>query len=434
MLKATASPSEQPPDARDRRLALLLALLAMALYGPLAWRLAAGEYLDYFNLAFDFDPNRAVDSLATDGADFLGFKHPLFELLRPLAWPLRSLGLDPKQAAALLIAGFGAASVGLCFLFFRAAGIARGFAAALAGLFAISCTQLFIAAIVETYGVASFSIVLTWLLAALRLAGFGVWPWVPYAVGVLTLGTTVTNVVQSVLAEALLAWQRGGPIAAIRRCLRFGLILGVLVALLVLALWFDTLRAALQDPMQAAREVYWLRTKGERSGAWSILESFLGFSIVAPVYSWVTLPGEIRMRDFRAWDFTWTGGLAVALWLGFFMAGAIGAALHPRYRLWALGLFLALVCNLVLHLDFQFRGSLFLYTGHVHFLVLALGAGLAPHLSPGSRAGRAYLGVVLLLGLLVAANNLPLVFAFTGDFQAVQMPCPKPCFDPTVPP
>ena len=58
-------------------------------------------------------------------------------------------------------------------------------------------------------------------------------------------------------------------------------------------------------------------------------------------------------------------------------------------------------------------------------------ATLAPHLAARSLVGRSYAGCVLLLALLIAANNLPIVFGFTGDFQTVPMPCPKPCFDPT---
>jgi len=431
MARPAARPAPWPVAARDRRLAVLLAIPALLLYGLLAWRLAAGEYLEYFNLAFDFDPSRAVTSLATASPEFLGFKHPLFELLRPLGWPLRGLGLGAKQAAALLIAGFGAASVALCFLFFRAAGIERGLAVPLTVLFAVSGTQLFISVIVETYGVAAFSIVLTWWLAALRLAHPGSCPRAPYAAGLLTLGTTVTNVMQSLLAEALVAWRQGGVAAAFWRCLRFGLLVGGLAAVLCLGLWYETLLTALQDPVQAAKEVYWLRTKGERVGLFAILENFLGFAFVAPSYSWVTLPGNLVMRDFRSWDFTGAGVIAAPLWLAFLVSGTVGAACHPRYRWLALGLVLALIGNVILHLDFQFRGSLFIYTGHVHFLVLGLAAGLAPHLAARSLIGRSYAGCVLLLALLIAANNLPIVFGFTGDFQTVQTPCPKPCFDPT---
>ena len=60
---------------------------ALALYVVLGLRLARGQYLDYYNLAFDFDPARYVSTFALPSADPGGFKHPLILLLRPLAWP-----------------------------------------------------------------------------------------------------------------------------------------------------------------------------------------------------------------------------------------------------------------------------------------------------------------------------------------------------------
>jgi hypothetical protein len=412
----------------DGRLAAMIGAIALAVYGALAWRLAQGEYLDYYNLAFDFDPNMTVEALATSSKNFIGFKHPLIEALRPLAWPLLALGLDAKSAASLVIAGFGAASVVLCYLFLRKAGIERPLAGLLAALFAVSSTQLIVSITVETYGVAGFTIVLTWLVAQARLDDPGRFRVLPYVAGVLTFGTTITNVVQSFLAEALLAWHQGGLRQAILRCVRFGLILAVPIAVLVLLLWFRPLLAALQDPVQALKEVYWLRTKGEKVGLLEVLEAFLVHSFVMPHYTWVTLPGNIQMRDFREWNFPLLGAIAAPLWLLFLAAGTIGAFMHRRYRIIALGLAAALAFNLVLHLDFQFRGSLYLYTSHAHFLVLGLAAGLAPHLSVARPAGRAYAAAVLLLTLLLAANNLPIAAAFTSDFDVVNMPCPKPCF------
>ena len=76
----------------DRWILALVMLASLALYGPLAWRLAQGAYLDYYNLAFDFDPIRTVSALTASPPDFLNVKHPLFVLLRPLAWPLLLLG------------------------------------------------------------------------------------------------------------------------------------------------------------------------------------------------------------------------------------------------------------------------------------------------------------------------------------------------------
>src|SRR5262245_1686559 len=67
--------------------AVLRAGAALALYMVLGLRLARGEYLDYYNLAFDFDPARYVSTFALSPADPGNFKHPLILLLHPLALP-----------------------------------------------------------------------------------------------------------------------------------------------------------------------------------------------------------------------------------------------------------------------------------------------------------------------------------------------------------
>src|SRR6185312_6394545 len=107
----TASPHAMPRGSDIRTADLLLAaglgIAALALYAVLGLRLAQGAYLDYFNLAFDFDPARYVSTFALSPPDPGGFKHPLILLLRPLALPFLAVGLDAKQASVLVMAGFG---------------------------------------------------------------------------------------------------------------------------------------------------------------------------------------------------------------------------------------------------------------------------------------------------------------------------------------
>ena len=83
--------------------------------------------------------------------------------------------------------------------------------------------------------------------------------------------------------------------------------------------------------------------------------------------------------------------------------------------------------NIVFHLDFQFRGSLYLYAAHTHFLVFALGAGLAPALAPASLAARAYLASVVVLILLVGSVTLERTRVFITGFDAVRVDCRAPC-------
>src|SRR5215472_3362598 len=95
--------------------------VAWLVYARFGLRLAQGAYLDYYNLAFDFDPPVTLHTLALSPADPQGVKHPLMLLLRPLAWPFLAAGLTPKEATVLVMATFGAGTVALCWMFMRAA-------------------------------------------------------------------------------------------------------------------------------------------------------------------------------------------------------------------------------------------------------------------------------------------------------------------------
>jgi MFS family permease len=408
--------------------AAALCVAAFAVYAPLALRLAEGRYLDYFNLAFDFDPFRTVQTLALSPPDLQGFKHPLIVLLRPLAWLLVSFGLEPKPAAALEMVAFGSGTVAVCFLFLRVAGAARAEAAALTLLFALTGTQIYTSIIVESYGFSGFAIALIWLAALRRLNDPDRWRGMRLVAAVLTFGVTITNVVQPFIAELLVSWRHGGWTRAIRQTAGFALLLGAVGGLLAIAVWREHLWAAVLDPVSSLKEIWWLQTKGESTGLFKVLQTFFGYSFVTPHFSWLMLPEGINMRDFRDWSFSPVGSIAAPMWLLFWGAGALAASRQPSYRWIALGLAASTIFNVLFHLNFQFRGSIFIYAAHLHFAIFALGAGLAPWMaSRPMRMRIAYIGVVVALACLVGANNLSGVTGFVTDFDLVNTPCPAPC-------
>ena len=411
----------------DLLLAAVLGCAALTLYVVLALRLARGAYLDYYNLAFDFDPARYVSTFALSPADPGNFKHPLILLLRPLAWPFLAVGFDPKQASALVMAAFGGGTVVACFLFLRVIRAGRPEAAALTLLFAVTGTQIFTSIIVEAYGPAGFGLAALWWVTASRLADGKDRVWQRYAIAAFSFGVTLTNVMQVFVAELLVSLREGGPVQAVRRTIVFGLVLTGILAVLSAIVWHDALLTALADPILALKEIYWLRTKGERTGAFQVVRTFLGYSFVSPEYDFLHLPEGIDMRDFRGWRFSGIGSVAIWCWLAFLASGAVGALTHPRTRWLAAGMATALLLNIVFHLDFQFRGSLYIYAAHMHFLVFGLAAGLAPWVRE-MRTGRwLYTGVALALAALVGANNLPIADAFTRTFDKVDTGCPAPC-------
>ena len=396
-----------------------------------------GVYLDYFNLAFDFDPIRYVGTFGLSPADPGGVKHPLILLLRPLGQALVLLGCDAKQASVLVMAGFGAAGVAIACLFVRAIGAGRAEAAALTTLYAVTGTQLFTSIVAEAYGPAGFGIAALWLLTARRLSDPGLSdpglsdrherPWLRYLLGVFCFGVTLTNVMQVALTELLVALRFHAPMDAIRRAIRFGLILTAILIVLCAVVWHDEVATIVADPVGALKQVYWLRTKGERTGALKVVETFLGYSFISPVFDKVHLPEGIDMLDFRRTSFAGIGNVAWFAWLTFLASGAAGALLNARTRWLMAGMAAALALNMLFHVDFQFRGSLYIYASHTHFLVFGLAAGLAPWVRGRPRLAGAYTAAVLVLAGLAGGTNLPVVEAFTRSFDTVTLDCPAPC-------
>lgn len=415
----------------DAALALLLALAAFALYAGFALRLAEGRLYEYYNLAFDFDFSRVLSMLTGDRPDGMGFKHPLMIALRPLGLMFLALGFAPKAAAGLAMALAGGGTVGLVFLFLRACRIALPEATALALLYAVSGAQLFTAIVTESYGFALLSLALVWLLARLSLDA----PERPglraarLGAAVFAAGVTITNAIQPFIAEFALLWRRFGLAMAIRRMIVFGIGFSLLFVACALLLWWRPILEALQDPIATARSIWWLRTQGtEKTGPLGVLETFLVFSFVSPDFTVLPLPEGTRMLDFREWSFGTVGTVAAWAWLAFLAAGTAGGLLHPGYRPVALPILVALAANVVFHLDYQYRGSLYIYAAHTHLLVFALAAGLAPWLGPARpRLRLAYIGAVLALAVLVGATNLIMAADFSTRFDIPDTPCPAPC-------
>ena len=417
-----------PYSDRDGVIALLLFLTALAGYARLAIRLAQGRYAEYLNLAFDFDPYLVLSLLTATPGETLGFKHPLLLLLRPFGLGLTALGVSPKVAAGMMMATFGAATVSLLWCFLRLAGIRRPESLLLSLLFGLGSTQILNSLIPESYGVSGFAIVLLWCIALVRVKFPPLrFTFLRYCSALILMGATVTNVVQAFIAELAVATTQGGISESIYKVLRFGSILAAWFSVLCMIVWHEAIWKAVQNPLETARQIWWLQTQGPRTDAIAVFKTFLAFSFVAPNYTFITLPESTHMRDFRDWSFTATGAATVAIWLIFAGWGAVCALCNRRYRPIAIGIVLALVFNLLFHCRFQFRGSIYLYAGHVYFLVFALAAGSALVVRGNGVMRLAYLALVTLLVALFGLNNVPMAEEFVTAFDRPDTLCPAPC-------
>ena len=288
----------------DARVAALVFGLSLTAYGVLALRIAAGDFLDYWNLAFDTDPRRFAEAIARSRVDWApdtmigGLKHSLVHYWAIIARPLVWLGFSWKQAASLTASIAGAGAVSFAFLFLRAVEVPRTDAILLATFYAVSSAQLFNAFVIDSYVLAQFGLALAWLLAAARLESPCRYRLLGYASPIYSFGVTVTNIAQAFVAEAVVRAANMPARAAFYQLVRFAFIVGLIILVLLILNFPNGMWWIVSHPTDALRKVYWAQTEGETEGLLTVVVTFLGYGFVAPEFTTVALPGGAPMLDF----------------------------------------------------------------------------------------------------------------------------------------
>jgi hypothetical protein len=410
----------------DLLLALLLSVASAATYAWLALPLARSVCFDYINLLFDFDPAYFVRYLTAPLADQgLNYKHPLWMIFRPLASPFLLNGWTAKESATLAMTLTAGLSVGLAYVYARLAGLGRPESGAAALWFAASSTSLFTALIPESYAWANLSLVLLWCLH-LAAPGQGRAAWLARLVSaVLVAGVTISNLAQALMAELALRWRQAGWRRAFWQTALFGACAMVLLVLVLLLLQPQSFLDALQRPVQTAKEIYWQRTKGDTVGLLQLLKTYAVYSFFAPVFDLVALSPQVSMLDFRSFTFAPAVLACVLIWGMFWL---FNVACGLRQRPWLAGALLATVAfNLLFHLDYQFRGSIYLYAAHLHFPLFALGLGAGPWVRHRHARWRVlYTAVLLALAAAAAWNNGLRVQQMNARMQTLELPAEAP--------
>jgi len=407
----------------DLALATLLASAFFLLYAHYGLRLAQGIYFDYLNLAFDFDPPYFINYLVGTLPSGVNYKHPLSMLFRPFASMFLLLGFEPKASAALVMALFGGLTVGLVFVFGCLANFGRLAATASALFFGVSSTPIFTAIIVESYGWASFSIVLVWCVYLVGERAQAVQTKASVLTAVLAAGVTITNIMQAVVAHFFGKFRAQGLKKTIVQTVIFGLYTSLALAIVLAILQPQELWSVLSRPVQTAKEVYWLRTKGDVTGITELLLTFFGYSFVSPAFAQVALSPDVTMVDFRTFAYTRAEQLVVFGWWAFALFGCVMGFKHPRFRYVAAPLLVIVVLNLLFHLNYQFRGSLYIYAAHLHFPIFALSMGAAPWIADQSvRVRWIYLGILFAFATAAFVINFQRASEFVVMFDKLRFP------------
>jgi hypothetical protein len=397
--------------ARPGLVTLLLFAGSLTLYLGIGLTLAPGRLFERADLAMGADVPRVIADLTRFDANHYRTKvHPLFViLLNPLGTALKALLGAPRPAALLLNSAAGALGVALFHLLLRQLGVAAGRAILWTALFALSSSQLFFGSIPETYAFSGASLLLLFVLFAHGAAS----GWSFVAAGVVSFGMTVSNLAVAVWLRACAADQRRGIWPAVPRLVGYiAAVAGLTAALGMLqALWYPRAKlffgpAALQEETQYAFLPGTPAAFGQRVA--DLAASSLLFNLAAPN---LTIAKAGQRRPATAFVRPGAGalrpvGLAhVALWAAVLTAAtAWGARQRVDRQPAARALLGALAFQLVLH--FFYGESLFLYSCHFTFAVIALIAlaaeqGLAARPLFSRGAGLVLAGLVA----LQAADN-----------------------------
>lgn len=410
-------------DRVDARIFGAIVGIAGLIYLPLAWRLSQGLFLDYWNLAFDFDPEKFVAAYAGDFNYRGEFRHALIMLLYPFGFVLREAGLGAKGAAAILTGVLGALRPGLIYLCVRALGGTRAISAAMAVLFAVSGVQIILAIVVESYGPAMDALLLGWLLIFLRQGGATLRPGSTIGAGVANVGITLSNISQLGLAHMAQEIAQFGVRRGLVRTVVWSATIVLVAGILAVPIWYDVWLGVLTHPVQTLKEIYWASFfAGPKTGASGITGIFTIMAAVSPAYSFIDIPGGISMWDFRELIYTRLGWATVGVWLGLLGAGIWMWLRRPGWRMIGLLLLASFSFNVLMHTSFQFRNSIYIYAGHSYVPLFLLAAGAVV----GVRGWKLPAAICLLAAMMAMVNFPPALQLVTG-FDSVNVSCTAPC-------
>jgi hypothetical protein len=342
---------------------------------------------------------------------------------------------SPVYAAILLNSFLGAFGVALAYIGFSFLDFDQKQSLLLAALFGATTSQLFLSIIPSTMSLAVCSLLFTYLLFAgsIRKKVFHLLPWI--LAGILTLGTTTTNVVQTLICFGIACYavnKEKGIFYPLLRCLIFITCVIVITAGL----------AILQKAVYTTTVLFFLPGAYEEDISYASLwifkiplvilgqlfKNFFLINIAAPIPIVFPMDGKsLPALSFTpSTSFTIMGYISAALWLAL-----IGLAVFSRIKWekdhtrspwnassWILpGLGLCLLFNFVLHCFYGVgwldKIEYFLYSGHFTFLVLAI----ISYISKMPAKVMTCLLISLILCLLI--NNIQIV---TGIITLYSMP------------
>ncbi|AXY03755.1 hypothetical protein D1115_23040 (plasmid) [Vibrio alfacsensis] len=134
--------------------------------------------------------------------------------------------------------------------------------------------------------------------------------------------------------------------------------------------YYQSILSIISDPIGVIKRTLWAVVRpGEKEDLLSISMTFIVHSFVAPIHSVIEIESNKFMSDFRGNEFSVLAYINIALLFILSVLACINGKKCFIAFSWVL-------ITMIFHLEYQDRGSLFLYTGHTilaTFVMLSYG-------------------------------------------------------------
>ncbi|MBV7299799.1 hypothetical protein [Enterovibrio paralichthyis] len=398
--------------AREEKIFFFVLLpVSLALFLLVDFYLLNEGFYNKINIAFDFDqawfveilsypPDEWIYKTASD-VNPLILKHLLLYLYR---WPselLQFFGFSPEEAVIIVSVLFHMGTMTVGFYIFSDVfqSFAKAFLLCIFMLF--SATYLVNGIVVDSYVLAGFWITCAFaiyqsdLKATMRLEV----DWLKIIVYVMAVGTTTYLLLLVIVLEAslVLAKRHDFSVSHITRYLLSGIVrFSLLFFLLFSICYYQSLSEIVSDPVNVVQKTLWAVVRGgEKEGVTSILTTFLFYTFFAPSHTVVDIGNNALMADFRPGENVFVTYSVIAV-----LAAAL-VLLVKKPDPMLLVSFIWLGITIGFHLQYQDRGSIFLYTGHTMLPLMVIVACFFSNLSPVK-----YLIIAGLLTMVLMLNNV----------------------------
>jgi len=336
--------------------------------------LASGFY-EKINIAFDLDQSWYFDTIGRDSTNWLFktatdikpllIKHPFIYLYHYVVLVMNTIGISNDMSVILLSQFFHSGSLVISYFIFRSIGLYTLQASFLT--FGLAGTSTYIATglVLDIYSLSIF-----WISAIFLIVCKAVYQkydspvWLRVGISIMAIGTTSYLILLVLMMEFSLAkigeGKLLGRLSVINLYKQFSRIflLGIFIFVLI---YFDVLIEVIKNPVNLLKRVFWaVNRPGEKEGILQVISVFTMFSVLSPKISNIGLPEGITMIDLRVMDFSNIGWsvifiISIFIFLNFKKNNYSGIVFFSL--LW-------IIINIFFHTVYQYRGSLFLYSGH----------------------------------------------------------------------